>query len=152
MNIIDSKKTVLVTGSNTGIGYATLEGLLQKEDDFNLIMTSRNLSSGEEAIEELQNAYPSKGRITLLQLDLDSEKSIKECIESLKDTKIDIFINNAGVFFEEENPETIRIQWQTNYRGTRLLTDLALQNDIINQNGKIIFLSSRKAKICHIEK
>lgn len=147
------KKTILVTGSNKGIGYAILEALLQKEEDFNLIMSSRTLSNGEKAIEEFGKTYPTKEKISLLELDLNSEKSIGSFIESLKEyEKIDVLINNAGVFYQEETPGNLKLQWETNYRNTRLLTELALQNDIVNENGKIIFVSSQLGKFSFIEK
>lgn len=143
-----SKKTILVTGSNKGIGYAILEALLQKEEDFNLIMSTRTLSNGEKAIAELQEAYPSKDKVSLLQLDLLCEKSIQTFVDSLKEfPKIDIFINNSGVYYEQETPESVVIQWETNYSNTRKLTELALESGIVNKNGKIIFVSSELGKI-----
>ena len=37
-----SQKILLVTGSNKGIGYAILEGLLKEKSQLRMILTSRN--------------------------------------------------------------------------------------------------------------
>ena len=43
-------KTILVTGSNKGIGYGILRGLLQKNKSYNLILTSRNEELGNTSL------------------------------------------------------------------------------------------------------
>ena len=78
------KKRVCVTGSNQGIGYAILEGFLKKQDNFELIMTSRSITNGQKSIQKLSTKYPNKSKPLLLQLDLMDTNSIEKFITDLK--------------------------------------------------------------------
>jgi NAD(P)-dependent dehydrogenase (short-subunit alcohol dehydrogenase family) len=148
-----TKKTILVTGSNKGIGYAIIEKFLQKPEHFNLIMTSRAPENGEAAISTLTSLYPTKPKPALLQLDLLSQTSLTtfpDRLSALNLGKVDIFIHNAGIFKQQESFENMMIEWNTNYAHTRLLNEKVLSAGLIAQNGKIIFVSSQLGRVEHI--
>ena len=101
----NTKRRICVTGSNKGIGYAILEGFLRKQDDFELIMTSRSIKNGERSIQRLSTLYPTKQKPRLLQLDLLDHNSIEKFVSDLKaigktviscDSSFFFFLNNFG--------------------------------------------------------
>ena len=85
-------KTILVTGSNKGIGLEFARQYLN--EGFKVIATCRNLSK-LDGLNGLVNSFPDK--ISIYQMELLDEKSIEDFSLEIKDTPIDIFINNAGV-------------------------------------------------------
>ncbi|MEO9069755.1 MAG: SDR family oxidoreductase [Ginsengibacter sp.] len=110
---------IFITGTSTGIGFATAVTLAQKGNKVYASMRSPQKSP------ELQNlAEKEKLPIHIITMDVNDEASVKSGIGSVlqKEGLIDVLINNAGVaqagaveelpihFFEEE--------MQTNYFGT----------------------------------
>ena len=97
LNISLNGKTVLVTGSNSGVGYKTVETALYLGAD--VIMACRNMEKAEAAKEELIKDYPGAS-IRILQLDLSDLSSIDSFTQNIINHKIniDIFVNNAGTF------------------------------------------------------
>ena len=88
-------KIAVITGSNRGIGLATL---MFSENGADIIACTRQQNSDfEKKLEEISNKYNNK--ITPVYFDLNKEeeldKGIKE-IEQISD-KIEIIVNNAGV-------------------------------------------------------
>ena len=89
-------KTVVITGSARGFGYAMIE--LFRKNDFNVVLCDVNkkaLSDAKKKLDKLNN----KGRVLSYQVDITKEEDIKRLIDStLKEVDtIDIWINNAGV-------------------------------------------------------
>lgn len=154
----DIPRRVLVTGSNKGIGYGILEkALIHSQEDqaikYHLIMTSRDLVKGKKAIESLKEKFPAAADIELIELDLLSSVSISNAVEALKKSgPIDVLVNNAGWFarFEDQGHEDLIKNFiespKVNYLATRDFTEAILKEDLINKNGMIINVSSRKGK------
>ena len=135
-----SQKILLVTGSNKGIGYAILEGLLKEKSKLRMILTSRNEKLGEKALNTLISKYPeAKNQLCYHQLDISNPTSREELAKWIKTTfgKIDYLCNNAGVY---TNPKKELID--INVFGTLNLTEELLKQDLINNNGKIISTGS----------
>ena len=86
-------QNVLITGANRGLG---LEFTKQySEAGCKVIACCRN----PESAERLQAlALFSKGQIQIIGLNVSVIDEIKELGQRLKDTHIDILINNAGSF------------------------------------------------------
>ena len=139
-NMDSSQKILLVTGSNRGIGYAILEGLLKEKSQLRMILTSRNEAQGEKSLNTLISKYPeAKNQLYYHQLDISNPKSREELAKWIKTTfgKIDYLCNNAGVY---TNPKKELID--INVFGTLNLTEELLKQDLINNNGKIISTGS----------
>lgn len=83
--------TVLVTGSNRGIG---LEFVKQyAADGWTVIATARDLKDAKDL-----DALAAKNKnITLKQLDIVNEDSVNALAKDLQGVAIDLLINNAGV-------------------------------------------------------
>lgn len=89
-------KTVVVTGSARGFGYALIE--LFRKRNFNVVLCDVNEKSLEEAKKKLEEIQ-SEGKILAYKTDITKEEDIQNLIDkTLKEVgSIDIWINNAGV-------------------------------------------------------
>ena len=156
-------KTILVTGTNKGIGLEFARQYLN--DGFKVIATCRNLSK-LDGLDRLVNSFPD--RISIYQMELLDEKSIESFSSKIKDIPIDIFINNAGLTFgysrnaklsntgislnklntfgyiKSENWLPI---FKANCIAPLLLTQLLYRNFLLGNQKKIVFISSKPASI-----
>ena len=89
------RKTVIVTGSNRGVGLGVAVALSKL--DFNLVIASRNLESIVETANTIggTNVYP-------IQLDITNSLSVSNFFEIIKkiNGRVDSLINNAAIHFE----------------------------------------------------
>ena len=89
-------KTVVITGSARGFGYAMLE--LFYKNNFNVVLCDVNEVELDKAHKKLESIKPN-GKILSFKVDITKESDIKNLItNTLKELdSIDIWINNAGV-------------------------------------------------------
>ena len=119
-------RTVIVTGSNTGVGYATALKYVQLAAT-TVILGVRSLQKGEVAKAQIEKVTGRAGVVQVWQLDMANFESIDafaKRAESLK--KLDVAILNAGVLsrtfkLSEQGWET---NLQVNTLGTALLAIL----------------------------
>jgi NAD(P)-dependent dehydrogenase (short-subunit alcohol dehydrogenase family) len=93
-------KRILVTGGNKGIGKAIISRLLTEWKDTHVVMGSRSVEKGQQAIADLLAELPGdcKDRLELLQLDTCSDESVNAAADKMSDQpKLYGIINNAGV-------------------------------------------------------
>src|SRR5688500_20115331 len=91
------KKTCVITGATSGIGYGIAKGLASR--NFELVLIGRDAIKGQNALSELRK-ITGNGDITYFNVDLCSQKQIRQVgaeIEALY-PKIDVLIDNAGVW------------------------------------------------------
>lgn len=94
-------KTVVVTGSGTGIGQAIAKRFA--EDGANIVIMGRRkepLDQTAQILNEIIKSAGSKGRVaTFSGVDVSDEEGINSMFESVKKQfgKVDIVVNNAGV-------------------------------------------------------
>lgn len=91
------KPTVLITGSNRGIGFALVKNYAA--NGWNVIATCRNPSKAED-LNQLSNQYSS---ISIEEMDVTDISEIQYLAEKYKNQPIDILINNAGILGNIEN-------------------------------------------------
>ena len=94
-----SRKIVLVTGANSGIGYETVKAFLQSTKPYHILVGARSLQKSNSAIENLQKECPeSTNTVEALPVDLTSDESIEKAFEQVKGSSgyIDALVNNAG--------------------------------------------------------
>ena len=156
-------KTILVTGTNKGIGLEIVRQYLK--EGFKVIATCRNLSKLDN-LNKLLNSFP--GMISVYQMELLDEKSIESFSSKIKDIPIDIFINNAGITFGYSRNAKLSntgislnklntfgyIQsdnwlpiFKANCIAPLLLTQLLYRNFLLGNQKKIVFISSKPASI-----
>ncbi|GJQ70389.1 hypothetical protein Trydic_g22819 [Trypoxylus dichotomus] len=149
-------KTVIITGSNTGIGKATAADLFKR--GAYVIMACRDTCKARDTAKEICNLYSSQqnvGRLEVIDLNLCSFKSIRKCSSQLlqNNKNIDILINNAGVMCcpYGKTEDGFEIQFGSNYLGHFLLTMLLLPRLIENKSARIINVSSVAHKMGTID-
>jgi len=93
-------KNVIVTGSNTGLGFESALGLA-KLKPARLIVACRNVQKGENAAQKIRDdpAVSSETSVEVWQLDLADFASVKAFVEKVNKelARLDIVIENAGL-------------------------------------------------------
>lgn len=119
-----SEKLAVVTGSNSGTGLWTADGLAAA--GATVIMAVRTVEKGERARREIMDRHP-EADVRVRRLDLADLSSVKEFAEDLlRDGKpLDILVNNAGVMMlptRHETADGLEMQIGTNFFGHFALT------------------------------
>ncbi len=137
------EKITIITGATSGIGYETAKKLYLA--GHHLVLGNRNHEKAKKLKKELLNLNKD-GKVDMLHIDLSSFSSIKAFANEVINNydKIDVLINNAGVFMREEayTEENFEMTMGVNHLGTYLLTELLLDKLKENDKAKIIMLSS----------
>ncbi len=126
-------KTILVSGSSSGIGFAICEE--SKKQGHNVIGISRNINS--QATELGIRSY---------SVDITNQNQINELVNNLtsENITIDILINNAGLLikdkFRDTTDDAFKKVYDVNIFGLANLTRALLP--IINTDGQVINISS----------
>jgi NAD(P)-dependent dehydrogenase (short-subunit alcohol dehydrogenase family) len=118
MSETEQEKTAVVTGSSSGIGFET--SLMLAKNGFRTYATVRNLDKAK-ALREISD----KGElpIKVIELDVDSDKSVEDAIGKIHDEskRIDVLVNNAGYALigalEDLSMDEIKAQFETNLFG-----------------------------------
>ncbi|ERN00361.1 dehydrogenase/reductase SDR family member 12 isoform X2 [Amborella trichopoda] len=125
---IDMKgKNCMVTGANSGIGYATTEGLASR--GATVYMVCRSKDKGEAARSEIQSKT-NNSNVHLEICDLSSVSDIKSFAStfSSKNQPLHVLVNNAGLV--ENNRVTtkdgLELNFAVNVLGTYAITELML--------------------------
>jgi len=124
---------VVITGAGGGVGHAVTE-VLQREGA-TIVNLSRNAKSE-------QNVYGVKADVTS---PVDLKNAVSEIIQ--KFGKIDVLINNAGIFldkpFEEITEKEYDNMMDTNVKGPFILTGLVVPYMKKAKSGLIINIGSK---------
>ena len=133
---------ILLTGGTSGLGYRTAQ-VLGKEIKNKIILIGSNQQKGELSVENLIKVT-SNENISFMQYDLSSVSEIKLLAEKLKNTKIDILINNAGALFfsRKESVDKIEKTFALNHLSYFILTNLLLKYKVIKNGGRVVNVAS----------
>jgi NAD(P)-dependent dehydrogenase (short-subunit alcohol dehydrogenase family) len=137
-------KTVLITGTSTGIGRAAAELLASK--DYRVVASMRTPEKGAE----LANAAKSKRwDLSVVRLDVRDESSVKSALEQAGE--IDVLVNNAGFEvwgpLEEMTVDDLKDQFETNVYGPFRLITTVLPGMRQRGNGVIVNVSSVAGRV-----
>jgi NAD(P)-dependent dehydrogenase (short-subunit alcohol dehydrogenase family) len=90
---------LLITGANSGIGYATAKVFASASADYHVILAGRNLEACKVALAEIQQDPEIKGSISAIQLDVTNQKSVDAAAKEVEKQfgRLDCLINNAGI-------------------------------------------------------
>ncbi|KAL2467955.1 NAD(P)-binding Rossmann-fold superfamily protein [Forsythia ovata] len=120
-------KNCIITGANSGIGYATAEGLASRGATVYLVC--RNKERGEAALSKIQTVTGNKN-VHLEVCDISSISDIKSFASrfSSKDVPVHILVNNAGLLENKRifTSEGHEINFAVNVLGTYTMTELML--------------------------
>jgi NAD(P)-dependent dehydrogenase (short-subunit alcohol dehydrogenase family) len=141
-------KVAIVTGSSSGIGYAT--SLLLARNRFHTYATMRNTEKSAD-IQKIANK--EKLPLQVIQLDVNDDASIRNSIKRVEreNERIDVLVNNAGYglvgAFEDLSVEEIKSQFETNFFGVIRLTQQVLPIMRKQKSGTIVNVSSGAGRI-----
>lgn len=136
-------KVFVVTGGNSGVGFATVNILAAK--GATVVLACRNLDKGNAALSRIHAATPDAD-VAVEQLDLASLASVKAFAQRMTSLyqRLDVLINNAGVMAPPQGhtEDGFEIQLGTNYLGHFALTGHLLPLLWQTPNARVVTLSS----------
>ncbi|KAJ7784278.1 short chain dehydrogenase [Mycena metata] len=134
-------RTILVTGSNQGLGKHTVHQLAQTPDVI-VFMGSRKLEAAEEALSKFALDIHASSSVVPVQLDITDDASIKavnpfiaDCLKEKGLSNLDVLINNAAIV-----GKTFAETYSVNVFGTVALTETI--RPLIANGGAIIDVSA----------
>ncbi|XP_041943485.1 retinol dehydrogenase 8a [Alosa sapidissima] len=139
------QRVVLITGCSSGIGLQ-IAVLLAKDEKkrYHVIATMRDLKKKDKLVEAAGEAYGKT--LTLQPLDVCSDESVQQCINSVKDRHIDILINNAGIGLlgpiESISMEEMKKVFETNFFGVVRMIKEVMPDMKKRRSGHIVVMSS----------
>ena len=137
------KKTVMITGTSSGIGKATVFEFAKM--GWNVVATQRN--------PEKETDFDTLPNVKTYPLDVTNLESIKQTMSSIREDfgKVDVVVNNAGYgvdgAFEAMSDDIIEKQFNTNVFGLMRVTREAIKLMRPSGGGTIIQISSMGGKI-----
>ncbi|KAJ7029283.1 hypothetical protein C8F04DRAFT_1117180 [Mycena alexandri] len=139
-------RTILVTGSNQGLGRHAVHQLAQTPDII-VFMGSRKLAAAEEELAKFASDVHASSTVVPVQLDVTDAASIKAAHAFIADylkqkgiSSLDVLVNNAGVArgsFEEI--------YAVNVFGVAALTETI--RPLLSNDGSILNISSTLASL-----
>lgn len=129
-------RTILVTGSNTGLGFETARVLVDR--GARVLAAARTRQKAEQTCERLP------GRADPLVCELSEPASILACVETVRDggARLDAIVANAGIMAlpELETKYGYELQFLTNHVGHFLLVTELVES--LTAEGRAVIVSS----------
>lgn len=146
MNLKLEGKTVFITGSTKGIGFAIVKQLLAEKAQ--VILNGRSNSAIEEAKTKLLSEFPDAS-ISGYTCDFAKTEEIQQLLTDLP--AIDVLINNVGIYypgtFTEASDEDWSRQFEVNVMSGVRLSRHLLPKMLDANWGRIVFISSECASL-----
>ena len=135
-------KIALITGANSGLGYASTQALLN--EGYYIYMACR---SEEKTLEAIKSFDPQlRAQVEYVHCDLSSFDSIRECATYVlnKEKQLNVLMLNAGLMATppSETKEGYEMQIGVNVLGHALLADLLVPLIKTTPDARVISLSS----------
>ena len=133
-----NKPIAIITGASTGIGRSLA---IKLSDNYLVYLISRNKNNLNKT-KELINSKNNDCRIIVSDISkIESTDDIYSQIENKE--KIELLINNAGIGIFKNITDTTIKDWDntfnTNLRGSFLMTKMVIDDLKTKKNGKIVF-------------
>ncbi len=145
----DRDRAVLVTGASRGIGAAIARAFAEQGD-----RVAVHYGASVEKAEAVRDSLPGEGHVTV-QADLADPEAVRAAVESAAERlgRLDVLVNNAGVFLAHPPLDTTYDAWQaawsqtlaTNLSGAANATFCALPHLRAAGGGAVVNVTSRGA-------
>jgi NAD(P)-dependent dehydrogenase (short-subunit alcohol dehydrogenase family) len=138
LQMANTPKTAIVTGASRGIGAGLVEAFLER--GYNVVANSRNITKA--------NPFPATANIALVDGDIGHPTTAVTILDTAVSRfgRIDVLINNAGVFipkaFTEYTTEDINALVNTTLAGFLYVSQLAVKQMLRQKSGSIINIST----------
>jgi NAD(P)-dependent dehydrogenase (short-subunit alcohol dehydrogenase family) len=137
-------KNVLITGCSSGFGFETAKYLAEKGHSVYATMRNVNGKNGKPASELRNFAKERNLSITVLEMDVTSDESVKAAADQI--SQVDVLINNAGLGYggpiESFSSSEVLAQLDLNIVGTIRTAKAILPKMRAQKSGLIIQVSS----------
>ncbi|MGN6132482.1 MAG: SDR family NAD(P)-dependent oxidoreductase [Nocardioidaceae bacterium] len=145
----ESDRGVLVTGASRGIGAAIARGFAERGD-----RVAVHYGTSEELAEKLVAGLPGEGHVSV-QADMADADAVRAAVDGAAERlgRLDVLVNNAGIFHAHPPRETPYDEWQaawartlaTNLVGAANATYAAIPHLRAAGGGAVVNVSSRGA-------
>jgi NAD(P)-dependent dehydrogenase (short-subunit alcohol dehydrogenase family) len=137
-------KLALVTGSTVGIGFAIAEGLAR--EGATVIVNGRSEARAAKAVENIREKIPD-AKVDAFVADLSTSDGF-EALQSVY-PKVDILVNNLGIFNPQPFEEISDDEWRRFFE-INVLSGVRLSRHYLPRMkqggwGRIVFISSESA-------
>jgi NAD(P)-dependent dehydrogenase (short-subunit alcohol dehydrogenase family) len=138
-----SGRTLVITGSNSGLGFETTRAAVSR--GARVVLACRDATKTDAAIGKIRAEHPG-AEVEFAALDLASLSSIRDCAKALSDRleRIDVLCNNAGVMAipYRKTADGFEMQIGTNHLGHFALTGLLLDKLLAGGSPRVVNVSS----------
>lgn len=143
-------KVFLVTGCSSGLGVEIARALAHT--GAKIVMTSRDMKKGREAIEDfLKDDRLKREQFELLEMHLDSLDSIKQAAEHFRSTnnKLNVLIANAGLggvgksYTKDGHEMHFGVNHLAHFLLFELLKDTLISSSTIDFQSRVVAVSSQ---------
>jgi NAD(P)-dependent dehydrogenase (short-subunit alcohol dehydrogenase family) len=140
------KTIILITGANSGIGYATVKVLADASPDYHIIMTGRNKEPLEAAKTEIE-ITSIKGTLSTITLDVTKEETVTAAADEVSKQfgKLDVLVNNAGL-----SDSTLPKEWSLKQKLDQILTTNVTGPAIVSEAFKPLLLKGTNARSIYV--
>jgi 3-oxoacyl-[acyl-carrier protein] reductase len=143
------RRAVIVTGGSRGIGAAIARAFADQGD-----RVAVHYGSSAEKAEAVRASLPGQGHVTI-QADMTRPDEIRDAVDTAAERlgRLDVLVNNAGVFLAHPPLSTSYDDWQstwsqtitTNLTGAANTTFCAIPHLRVAGGGAVVNVSSRGA-------
>lgn len=137
-------RTVLITGSNAGLGLATAKAFAKK--GARVLLACRNAEKAASAARDVQSWAAEGATVSVVALDLGSLASVADCAKRVLDEeeRLDLLINNAGLMAidEQKTEDGFEMQIGVNHLGHFALDAQLLPLVLSTPGSRILSMSS----------
>src|SRR6266567_4455037 len=134
----NTAKTAIVTGASRGIGAGLVEAFLQR--GYNVVANSRHISKA--------NPFAASANLALADGDIGLPSTAATIVDTAVSRfgRIDVLINNAGVFipkpFTEYTTDDFNTLVSTTLAGFLYVTQLSVKQMVRQKSGSIVNIST----------
>ncbi|PLK25573.1 oxidoreductase [Novosphingobium sp. TH158] len=135
-------RTIIVTGSNTGIGFEAARALAAK--GARVLLACRSRDKAEAAMARIGAVVPGAD-LAFLPLDQSDLASVRKAADlAAREARLDVLLNNAGVMMPplSLSAQGLELQFATNHLGTFALTGLLLPKLAETAGSRVVITAS----------